>query len=204
MSEKDIREKTNATEETFSEDDSVPIEQPVVLHRCKCPDCGEDTLELYDFGSWYRCGLIGINSKGEFGCEFVEYQGEYQYAIECPECNFRLPEEFCSDSQRVIEWARSQGDDRKTVQFTCPICGTHELYEAKTESEIRYDVTSIYLTSDGGIRAAINGSEEVLPGSRLRYRCGMDHELMKEDGSPVETEQELIEWLKARQTTTKE
>jgi hypothetical protein len=50
-------------------------ERRPVFHRVtRCPKCGEDDLNHFDFGVYLRSRFLGVTSEGEAGCGQIESQ----------------------------------------------------------------------------------------------------------------------------------
>ncbi len=207
MSEKDFQKEMIGKSNGTLPDDSVGQRgeepRPPVFHRVPCcPQCGEDDLSFFDFGVFLRSDFLGMTSEGEKGCGPVEVEGDYEYVLECRSCGHRVfQEESCSEEQ-LLEWAIAVGEEVEALTFRCPACGTKFLSETRTGVEIIRDIAAVYTTPGNGEadhRAviALVPDRQIWYSGPTRYRCPKGHELAKDDGTPVETAEELVVWLKA-------
>jgi hypothetical protein len=88
------------------------------------------------------------------------------------------------------------------LDFICPLCGSVCLSEHTEKVEMFQEVVAVYtVKADNGeeqAEVALSPYRDISHCSAPRYRCSNGHELAKDDGTPVETAEELVEWLKAR------
>lgn len=197
--------------EPFSVDENVARQEtePPVFYICSCPDCG-DELEIVDTGIFQCSPVLGITSEGELGSINTSLDGASEISLLCSGCGKRIcsdfgPEETC-DENFLLHWARSNGEALVTLPFNCPECGGHTLYEIEIGVEWHEQVLAVCEADleDGGPVVAVSHDRSIENPLTPRYRCSCQYELIKEDGSPVKTRKELVEWLKAHQASSKE
>lgn len=178
--------------------------RPAVLHLVPCPECKKDTLDLIDSGVSIRSPIVGITSDGEVGCLYTELTGDYQLGIRCRHCGH----EVCGDlsvtgevgDEFLSKCAKSATEARPALPFVCSTCDSQELHQVEVGIEFSHAVVAVCESDALGNAPLIAVSHQRDIGGRgiSRYRCSRGHELAKEDGTPVETSEELVEWLKAR------
>jgi hypothetical protein len=209
MSKKDYQKE--AIKKANSSLPDKPAEQrdeksePSIFHRCPCPECAEDDLELFDFGTFSRSEFLGVTNDGEFGCGDLESDGDYHWVLQCGSCGFKIFDTDVVLSDTLLDWADAHGQAINQQQFRCPVCGDHYLNQVETHLERIRSVRAVYEIRDHSeteahAEVALSFERVVRGGESVRYRCEMGHELAKDDGSPVETPEELVEWLKAHST----
>jgi predicted RNA-binding Zn-ribbon protein involved in translation (DUF1610 family) len=207
MSKKDFHKGMveTATEKSSNESVSQGIEasSPLVFYRVTCPECGGDALNLLDSGVFNRSPVLGVTSNGEVGCTRTELDGDYQLDLMCHDCGHDLFSDqfvnyFYKDPD-LIQWAKSNGEAHKTLSFTCPECGSHELSRVEIGLEFWHVVVAACEANspEGEPFEALSHLRDLLGGGSYRYRCSGKHELTKDDGTPVQTPEELVDWLKA-------
>jgi predicted RNA-binding Zn-ribbon protein involved in translation (DUF1610 family) len=172
--------------------------RPAAFYRVTCPECGEDTLELIDYGVFLRSDFLGMNSDGEKGCGDLELDSDEKWVVTCRSCGCRPFDDASYSPQQLLQWAREAGEQKEISRFSCPICGSKTLYQSVTGVEMIRVVTAACPISDGNAEVALYPFEQVLGSGLIRYRCPKGHELAKDDGTPVETAEELVEWLDCR------
>ena len=205
MSEKNFQTELVEKAGDTSVDDRMEqrgTESPV-FYRCVCPKCGEDSLELFDFGTFLRSEFLGVTNDGEFGCGDLESDGEYHWVLQCGSCGFKIFDTDMLPSDTLLDWADAHGRAINQQQFSCPVCGSEYLNQVETHLERERSVRAVYEIRDNSeteahAEVALSFERVVRGGESVRYRCDMGgHELAKDDGSPVETAEELVAWLKA-------
>lgn len=203
MSEERVDRSSSTEIEGSSTDQgrTPPQSESRVFYRCTCPDCGEDTLELCGLDVFFRSDFLGVRDDGEFGCGDLELDGDYHWMIECGSCGHEFFNTDMLSPEVLIEWAAANGRAKKMLEFKCPICGSDYLDEVFSANR---SVRAVYETSDNEdaefpAEVALSYEQAREYGEPVRYRCHKGHELTKEDGSPVQSHEELVEWLKAHQ-----
>ncbi len=209
MTKRDFpNEMTEKVKET-SLDDSIdranPEELPAVFHRVTCPECGEDNLSLFDFGVFLRSDFLGMTGEGKKGCGHVELDGDYEYVVECRSCGHRVFDDPSCTEEELMQWASEAGEDKRILPFHCSVCDSTSLSEIRTGVEIVRDVVAVCeVSQDDGPEeqplVALVPDKEIWVHGPIRYRCARGHELAKDDGTPVESAEELVAWLNARST----
>jgi len=182
--------------------------KPTVFHRCTCPKCGEDNLNLFDFGVFLSGDFLGMTSEGELGCGRLELDGDYQYVVACRSCGHEAHNDLSRSNEQLLEWAIAHGKELEILTFSCPICESTGLCEHWTDVELFREVVAVYTIpgdseTDRQAEIALLPTREIYHSAAPRYRCREGHELAKDDGTPVETKEELVEWLKAHSTHEK-
>jgi predicted RNA-binding Zn-ribbon protein involved in translation (DUF1610 family) len=203
MLKKKTEKEMNEKSEIPSADDGVTLEQKEpTFYRCTCPECGE-ALEGH-FAVVYRSEFLGVTDDGQVGCGDLVLDADHCAVTGCGSCGhtqdkWRLPLEDPQD--RVT----AHGQAIKRLEFVCPVCGSLCLLRAERASRAVLGVYEIAENSETKGRAEVALSfEHVMEGGKsVRYCCVEGHELAKEDGSPVGTPEELVEWLKALQPSVK-
>lgn len=182
--------------------------QPPVFYRCTCPKCGEDTLELCGFGVFYRSEFLGVTDENEFGCGYMKLDGDYDWVIICSSCGHRVFDAPKVTVDNLLEWACTHGKavSRLELDFTCPICGSQALERIERANR---SVRAVYEISDnsetkGHAEVALSFEQVMEGGDSVRYCCWKKHELTNQGGSPVQSEEELVEWLKAHEPSANE
>jgi len=207
MSDKDFHEEQIEKANCPSVDENVISQEQKsdspVFYRCTCPECGEDTLELFDYGLFSRSKFLGVTNDGEFGCGHLEMDGEYQWVLECSSCGHKAFDTDLLPSDTLADWAETHGQPMKQLEFTCPVCGNNWLDQVEIDLKRKREVRAVYeimekSKSKPSFEVALSFARVVVGEKSVRYCCSMGHELAKDDGSPVENAQELVEWLKAR------
>lgn len=206
MSEKDFQiemtEKFNDPSLDDGMEQASQEAQPAVFHRLTCSECGEDTLSLCDFGVFLRSDFLGMTSEGEKGCGHIELDGDYEYVVMCRSCGHRVFEDPSCTEEQLMKWASDAGEETRILPFHCAECDSTSLSEISTCVEVVRDIVAVCEVSkddepeEQPLVALVPDKQTWLRGP-TRYRCARGHELAKDDGTPVETEQELIAWLKA-------
>jgi len=66
--------------------------------------------------------------------------------------------------------------------------------------ELSHEVVAVCepIGPDNAPLVAVSHGRNIDGSGTYRYRCSHGHELARDDGYPVETSKELVEWLKAR------
>jgi predicted RNA-binding Zn-ribbon protein involved in translation (DUF1610 family) len=204
----DKKYDNDAEQSCVNNDLGLEKHQPRVFYRCTCHECGEDALELCGLGVFYRAEFLGVTDGDEFGCGSMQLDGDYDWEIECTSCGYRVFDGQEVTLDNLLEWAASLGKSVTRLEsgFVCPVCGSRHLDRIETGKRSVRAVYEIDGNSETEAHAEVALSfERVLEGGdSVRYCCSKKHELTKQDGSPVQTPEELVEWLKAHQTTTKE
>jgi hypothetical protein len=208
MSEKNILKGMKVKVNRPSDDKNVTPQygEPSVVYSRPCPECGHNALNLIESGLFTRSPVLGITSNGEIGCSRTELEGDYELGIYCRDCGHQV----CSDSSLtngcsdgfLSEWAESAVEARTALPIGCPKCDSQELYQVEVGIEFSHAVLAV-CESDApgnGPLIAVSHLREIGGRGTYRYRCSRNHELAKEDGSPVETAEELVDWLKAHST----
>jgi transcription elongation factor Elf1 len=203
MSQKDIQQELATAATKPQENESVSRKEPPVFYRCKCPECGEHNLELCGLDVFFRSEFLGVRSDGQFGCGYMELDGEYHWIIRCGSCEHEFFNTNELSDEVLINWAAANGQVMRPWEFTCPVCGSNYLDEVYTMNR---SVRAVYETSDNegaeiSAEVALSYEQATEYGKPVRYRCSNDHELTTEDGNPVQSEEELVQWLKAHQPT---
>ena len=182
---------------------------PAVLHLVPCRKCGKDTLDLIDSGVFMRSPIVGITSDGEIGCSRTELDGDYELGIYCRSCGHQVCSDFslaneCGD-EFLSGWAKAATEARPVLPSVCSKCDSQELYQVEVGIEFSHAVVAV-CESDAPGRApllAFSYVRHINGGGTYRYRCSQGHELAKDDGSPVETAEEPVDWLKAHASDEK-
>jgi predicted RNA-binding Zn-ribbon protein involved in translation (DUF1610 family) len=210
MSKKDLLQQMLVKDTTPSDHENVPPGEPQteVFYRCTCPECGEDSLELFDFGLFSRSKFLGVTNDGEFGCGHLEIDGEYHWALKCASCGYEALDSDMLSSDTLLDWADAHGQPMKQLEFTCPVCGNNWLDQVEIDLKRKREVRAVYEIMEKSktkpsAEVALSYEQVVVGEKSVRYCCSMGHELAKNDGSPVATGQELVEWLKAQQAVNK-
>lgn len=210
MAENNLENELSVKSETPSDDQAVAGQQtkPPVFYRCTCPECGENALELFGFGTFYRSDFLGMTDGDQFGCDYMELDGEYDWAIICRSCGHSVLEEKEVTLDNLVEWAATHGKAVTRLEhgFACPVCGSQSL---EMTGETTRWVRAVYEISDNSeteahAEVALSFGHASQGLNSGRYCCGKDHELTNPDGSPVRTPEELVEWLKHHQPPGKD
>ena len=211
MSEKDLHKAGIEDGNSTNRADNTNTEAtPLVFHRIRsCPACGEDDLNLYDFGVFLRSDFLGMRSDGEKGGGRIQLDGDYEYVVMCRSCEHRVFNELSATTEQLMEWAITEGQEIETLKFICPICESKSLSQIRTGVEVIRDVVAVYTlprddTTEGGAEIALFPGQVFDYTTGPRYRCAKGHELAKDDGNPVETAEELVAWLKAHSASPQE
>jgi len=175
------------------------------FYRCSCPQCGKDSLRLRGFGQLDQIDLIGVTGEGTPGLDYEELDRDLNQAIRCEACGYDAILKGSDPSEGLLHWAHSYGRKVKAFEFTCPTCGTHKLVIVEINVEIHSGVAAVYEGTYGDALdeqalVALTGERAMLGGFSWRFRCENDHELTKNDGSPVANAEELVQWIRAHQT----
>jgi hypothetical protein len=177
--------------------------RPVVLHLVPCPECGKELLDLIDSGIVTRSPILGITSDGEIGCSRTELEGDYELGIYCRSCGHQVCSDFslaneCGD-EFLSGWAKAATEARPVLPSVCSKCDSQELYQVEVGIEFSHAVLAVCESNAPGSAPLIAVSHQRETGGRgtYRYRCSQGHELVKEDGTLVETVEDLVDWLKA-------
>ena len=201
--QKEVIEKSKEASPDHSVEQAGQKALPEVFHRLTCPKCEEDTLSLYDFGVFLRSDFLGMTSEGEKGCGHIELDGDYEYVVMCRSCGYRVFEDLSCTEEQLMQWASDAGEETRILPFHCSVCDSTSLSEIRTGVEIVRDIVAVCEVSkddepEEQPLVALVPDKQMWFRGPTRYRCARGHELAKDDGTPVETEQELIAWLKAR------
>jgi transcription elongation factor Elf1 len=212
MSKKNLKSK--AIKKTGKAKSDTGLEQrkekikPSRFHKCTCDECGEDALVFCDFGAYLQSDFRRMTSEGEKGCGHLELEGDYEYVVMCESCGHRIFEDVSCSEEQILDWAIEHGKALPMLDFSCPICGSKTLSEISTGVEISREVVAVCEVSENGEPekkplVALAPDRLFVHSRPATYRCSKGHELAKEDGTPVETAEELVEWLKARSASEK-
>jgi len=174
-----------------------------VLYRCSCPECGARDMEVIDFESFSRSPALCVTGEGEIGCGEIELDGDCNLVVECQECSHQLPGYLSTSTEVLIDLARARMDELTPLPFICPCCKSNRLSQIEIGAEFHREVVAVYTVSNEGESTgepvvALSFDRNLCRYGPCRYRCSNGHELANDDGSPVETSAELVEWLKAR------
>lgn len=203
MSKKDFKpeqmEKTGDISKQSVGDSDSPM-----FHQLRCSQCGGNDLILIDSGIYTESPVLGITEYAEIGCARTTWEGDYELSIHCRNCDHQISnghsfnEHF--ENESLLEWAKSNGQARDTLPFSCSKCDSSQLFRIVTEIEFSQEVVAVCEPdSPGGDPLVALGFLRDIGGRGIsRYRCSRGHELAKDDGTPVETSEELVAWLKAR------
>jgi hypothetical protein len=179
------------------------------FYRVRCPKCGEAALDVIDSGVFIRSPLVGITSDGEIGCSHTELDDGYDFGILCRDCEHAIftDSSFSNECEDgfLLEWAKSNGEVLKPVTFNCPKCDSRRLYFFEENVKFSHEVSAV-CESDipgGSPLIALSPILHIGRGGLYRYRCSRGHELANDAGNPVETPEELMEWLKSRRASVK-
>ncbi|MFC1834531.1 hypothetical protein ACFL2Q_07335 [Thermodesulfobacteriota bacterium] len=206
MSKNKLQEQHNRNTKGPSADQGLTRQEnhSTVFYRCTCPECGEDALELCGLGVFFRSEFLGVTHENEFGCGHMELDGDYDWVIECGSCGYSVfdTEKVTVDS--LLEWAATHGQAVRNLTFTCPVCGSQHLDEVEIGLRWNRSVRAVYETMENSeteaqAEVALSFERVTDYGKSVLYCCIRDHELTKEYGSPVQTPEELVDWLKAHQ-----
>ena len=206
MSENNVLKGMNVKACGLLDDKSVTPQdgKPPVFYRRPCSECGQNALNLIESGLFTRSPILGITSDGEIGCSGTELDGDYELGIYCRSCG----QQVCSDSSLANEcgdeflsgWAKAATEAPPTLPFVCSTCDSQELHQVEVGIEFSHAVVAVCEADPpgNGPLIAVSHLREIGGRGTYRYRCSQGHELAKDDGTPVETAEELVEWLKAR------
>jgi hypothetical protein len=176
--------------------------RPPVFYRCRCPECGEDSLDAIESGFFTRSHILCVTSYGDVGCDYTEFTGDSTFGISCRNCGYEVCGPF-SSQKGEDEYLPSNRKARTGLIFVCAKCGSQELRKIEVGIEYSNRVVAVCEsdTPDDAPLVAVSHVVGIDGGDSYRYRCSQGHELAKNDGSPVETDEELIAWLKARSSS---
>jgi hypothetical protein len=204
MSEKNVLNGMKVKVSRPSDNKHVPSRdaKPTSFHRCACTRCGKESLRLRGFGELDQSPLMGVTSEGVPGLAYYLLDRDCHQGITCQECGYDVSLKGSEQSNALLEWARSHGEEIPALGFTCPTCGTHKLFRVELQVEIHSGIAAVCeivadAVSDTKPLVTFTGDRLVLGGPPYRFRCENDHELTNDDGKPVETAEELVAWLKA-------
>ncbi len=217
MSEKDFEKYLLDEAGAASVDDGEPggKERPTPLfYPCKCPNCGEDDLYLYDIGIRTKSPIVGITNSGEIGVSDTDTDGGDRLMVFCGDCENVIYRDNplsnigfkSTDNDRehfLSEWVKSNGEGLTPLPFICPKCCSRELCREERDITFSQDVLAVCEFPSDQPVVALRYLRYLDGGLTRRYCCSQGHELAKEDGSPVENNLELVEWLKANQSVKK-
>lgn len=211
MSEGNVLEAMKVKASRLSEDKDFPPQNsdPSVFYRCTCTRCGKDSLRLRGFGQIDQSPFVGVTGKGTLGLGYDLLDRDCHQGITCDACGYDAFLKGSEQSEPLLEWACLNGEQIPALGFTCQACGTHKLVQVQLEVEIHRGIAAVCEIASGAMPdkqaiVTLTGERLVLGGSPYRFRCENDHELAKDDGTPVESSEELVEWLKAHTTGDEE
>ena len=206
MKAKDSHEEKSKTSNSTLPNASIVLGRhkamPTIFYRVLCcPQCGEESLSLLDFGPHLRGGFLGMTSTGDKGCDRIELEGGHQYVVVCYSCGHQVFRGPSATTEQLMEWAVAEGQPRETLTFSCPVCGSHSLSQIMTGVEIVREVAAVYTIhreseTEPQAEIALIPDRATSLATAHRYRCSNGHELANDDGSPVENAEQLVEWLK--------
>ena len=187
---------------SHDKDNNATDPKPLVFYRCTCPRCHNESLRLRGFGQLDRGLFVGVTGKGTPGLVYDELDQDCDPGITCHDCGFDGYLQGAHQSNTLLEWARQTGEELPALRFTCPACGTHELMQVQLEVEIHSVIAAVCeidseAVPDRRAMVTLTGEQLLLAGGPFRFCCENGHELAKDDGTPVETADELVAWLKA-------
>ncbi len=188
----------------FPTDHSDETEE-LLFYRWACPNCGKEALEFRDPGQFVRAPFLGVTEEGAMGCGLIDVDGDPNPEIFCRECGSTLCREESLQIETLLKFARTYGRQLRRYGFNCPACGSTKLCQVEIALEISREIEAVYedvVDAMAGNQTAVAMSccSDRLGGGSIRYRCNNGHELAKEDGSPIKTGEELLDWLKLRRT----
>lgn len=183
---------------------SVADTDSAVFHQLTCSGCGGNEFILIDSGTFTESPVLGITEHAEIGCARTTLEGDYELGVYCRSCDHQISgmhafnEHF--ENESLLEWAKSNGQARHTLPFSCSKCDSSQLFRIETEIEFSQEVLAVCERDSPGDDAlvALSFLRDIGGRGISRYRCSRGHELAKDDGTPVETSEELVAWLKAR------
>ncbi len=123
MSQKDLRKELNAA--ALSSNAIVAREEPPVFHRCTCPECGEDAMELCGHGVFFRSDFLGVTHDAEFGCGEMVLDGEYHWIIACGSCGYEAFNTDVLPNDTLVDWVASHGQAMRCWNSTVPSADLH-------------------------------------------------------------------------------
>ncbi len=103
------------------------------------------------------------------------------------------------DEEISLEWAETTGEPMGAQFFSCPKCGLRGLSRTEMGVEFSQEVVAVCEpeTRDGFPIVALGPLRDIFGGNSFRYSCSCGYELVKDDGAPVQSPEELLAWLKA-------
>ncbi len=185
-----------------------------------CPHCGGHTLRQYDANPYYWSCTVSVWLEDEDDPETAQIDEESEPTYERQGDPMDDPGWCCADCGRVLcyangsslgtedslaEWLLEhcpQENPSNEIDFTCPVCGSQRLDqvgEALARSEPGPNECRSLQDQEKESKPEVAVSPDLIPqgGESFRYRCINGHELANDDGTPVENQKELFEWLKA-------
>lgn len=204
MFDEDLLDRMKVKAPGLSEDKNIPPQdsEPPAFYRCRCPKCAKDELRL-ESSSSSESKLFGITSDGDTGCSPTESEHYDRDGIHCQACGHRV----CGDSfndpvcddELLLEWAKSQGEALTPLTFVCPKCDSSMLQRIEVGIEFFNHVMAVCESDSAGSAplVALWPIRHSRGDRSYRYRCSEGHELAKDDGNPVETPEELVQWLRS-------
>ncbi len=209
------------TPKEIAMNDNDAIETTPRTLRFTCPSCGGHNLQQYDNTTYNRACKVSVWLKDESDPDTVQIDEDSEPFYEpigdseddpgwcCADCGGVLYENGSpvETESSLAEWLLEhcpQNNPSEDLDFTCPLCGSNRLDQPQIDIEKSEPVVALGQTEESGETEA--GSEVALScdriqraGKSIRYGCSNGHELTKDDGSPVESQEELVEWLKGHQ-----
>jgi hypothetical protein len=208
MSEKDFKaeqiQKTgDISKSSFADSESN------LFYQFPCEVCGGNEFILNDYGVSTESPVLGITEDGQIGCARTTFEGDYEPSLYCRNCDHQISNASSFndnfEDEALFQWAKSNGQARKTLPFSCSKCESPQLVKTVTGIEFAQEVIAVCEPDSPGDDplVALRFLRDIGGRGITRYRCSRGHELAKDDGTPVETAGELVEWLKARSAHVK-
>jgi transcription elongation factor Elf1 len=204
MSEKNVLKGMKVKACGLSDDKNVtPRDSEQASFRpYNCPRCGKDSLRPRGFGELDQSQFVGVTGEGVPGLAYDLPGRDYRQGITCQECGYDFSLKGPEQSNALLEWAHSNGEEIPAPGFACPVCGTHKLVQVQLLVEIHREIAAVCEIASPALpdkkpMVTLTGERLVMGGPPYRYRCENDHELANDDGTPVKNTEELVEWLKA-------
>lgn len=175
-----------------------------MFHQFRCSECGGNEFILIDSGVFTESPVLGITGHAEIGCARTTLEGDYELGIHCRNCDHQISnghsfnEHF--EDEALLQYAKDDGQARITLPFSCPKCNSSQLVKIVTGIEFSQEVLAVCEPDSPGDDplVALSFLRDIAGRGISRYRCSRGHELAKDDGTPVETSEELVAWLNAR------
>lgn len=163
----------------------------------QCPVCGGHNLSVI-FEIYGMRDVVGVKPDDEVLFGYLDDQGMNYGTCRCSDCEWEGEFYRDSDAERCFH---KHLVVTRSLSFTCPKCGGHELRRFRQGHTTSYLVSTVYPDlSDDAEKVAVDTFERRDNGGQFVYGCGSCHDPLTDEADvPITDDTDLIAWLKSHQ-----